>query len=124
VLERAQELLVDAHRLVVAARRELRLLDEALALDDGSTSSEYPVASSKPRTYRSHFSTTPAIVRCSRTSGEVSSGKSMTKVGRSRPPLTKCSHSSSTYLPCVATFGHLDADLGGERPQFVERVAA
>jgi hypothetical protein len=28
----------------------------------------------------------------------------MTKVGRSRPPFTKCSHSSSTYLPCVATF--------------------
>ena len=34
VLERAQELLVDAHRLEVAARGELRLLGEALALDD------------------------------------------------------------------------------------------
>ena len=34
VLERAQELLVEPHRLEVAARAQLRLLDEALALDD------------------------------------------------------------------------------------------
>src|SRR5699024_1855302 len=41
----------------------------------GSTSSEYAVASSKPRTYRSHFSATPGIERCARVSGEVSIGK-------------------------------------------------
>ena len=71
----------------------------------GSTSSEYPVASSKPRTYRSHFSTTPAMERCSRTRGLVSRGKSITNVGRTRSGFTKCSHSSSTSLPWVASGG-------------------
>ena len=41
----------------------------------------------------------PGRDRCSRTSGLVSTGKSMTKVGLTSEPFTKCSHSSSTYLP-------------------------
>src|SRR5450759_3796369 len=61
----------------------------------GSTSSEYAVASSKPRMYRSHFSTNPGMVRWSRVSGEVSTGKSRTKVGASRWCPTNVSQSLS-----------------------------
>ena len=74
-------------------------LAEAIAADPAAAAEEYAVASSNPRTYRSHFSTAPGMLRWSRVSGLVSTGKSRTNVGAYRPSPTWCSHSSSTSLP-------------------------
>ena len=67
----------------------------------GSINSEYPVANSKPSIYKSHFSATPGSSRWARTSGDVSTGKPITKVGVTNVSLATCSKISSANLPAI-----------------------
>ena len=67
----------------------------------GSASSEYAVASSIPRTYRSHFSVSPGFERWGRVRGDVSSGKSRTKVGSHSFEPTSSSKISSAIFPAT-----------------------
>lgn len=75
MLEGLQEVLVEFHRLLVAAGREHRLLGEPVPLIHRSVSSLYAVPSSMPHATRSHFAATPGIVGCGRVSGDIDVGK-------------------------------------------------
>ena len=119
VLERAQELLVEAHRLVVAAARasfacsvnRSRWIDRV---------DELGVAGRQLEPADVEVPLLDDARRCSgaaHIAGSCRPGSPSRTSARSSLSPTKCSHSSSTSLPCRALRVHLQADRRGELAQ-------